>query len=187
MLVELHGLAVRLLRVGEQVALHVLALGHLEDRLRANPLVDVERDWIDDEPPGLPLSGPLEPGLTLTQRVGDDSRLVLRQRSSRRRIEKRGQLAGPGRRVETQYGRQMRIVRVVDLRRLAHASLRGETGGRVVLARRIVPIVGDWPDGRLGTRRFPSTRHARPSKVCPSDRGELERTRGALRAEHRTL
>jgi len=59
----------RLLRIGEQVALHVLAPEHVQDGLRRDPLVDVERDGVDDELLRLPLTGPFEPRLPATEQL----------------------------------------------------------------------------------------------------------------------
>ena len=51
------------LRIGEEVARNILARRDLEDGLRADTLVNVECNGIDDEAICLALPGPFEPRL----------------------------------------------------------------------------------------------------------------------------
>ena len=116
MAVELHRLGVALLRVGKQVAVHVLARQHPQHGLGADPLVDVQGHRVYFEPGTLPLAGPFQPGLMPAQRVGQHLRLFLAKGALAGGLQQCRQ-AISGSRVggKPQHRRQVRVVVVADL------------------------------------------------------------------------
>jgi hypothetical protein len=78
-LVEADGLAILLLRVGEHVALDVLASHSAEDGLGRDALVDVQGHGVDDELLHLALAGPFQPRLPVAEHPPQLGGLLLRQ------------------------------------------------------------------------------------------------------------
>jgi len=149
-LVELDGLAIRELGVGEQVALDVLARGHAEDGLGGHALVDVEGDRLDLEPLPLPLARPLEPRLLRPEGGGQDLGLLLGQRAGAGGFQERGQAVGSALGIGAEDRREVWVVRELEPGCLPDASLGGEPSGRVVLALFGVAVVADGRVGRPG-------------------------------------
>ena len=166
-LIELHGLLVRLHRVREERALRGLLRGHLEDRPRADALVDVERDGVYLDALLLALPGPLQPGLLLAKGVGEHLGLGLRERPAASLGQQLGQRVGLPVLVEPQNRRQVRVVGVDLLGLLLYGAPASDPGRRVVLPLRfVVPVVGDvrgaGPQGLLGHRSLlPGSRFGR--------------------------
>ena len=134
--VELHRPRVVELRVGEQIALHVLPREHPQNRLRGDPLVHVQRHRLDLEPRPLPLPRPLKPRLMPPQRLRQ-RRLTLRERPPpRRRKQLRQPIRRPRVRRRPQRRRQMRIVLIPHRRLRAHLPLRRQPRRRNILPRR---------------------------------------------------
>ena len=132
-LVELHRLGVIQLRVGKQVALHILPRQHAQNCLRGNPLMQMQRHRLDFKPRLLALAAPFQPRLMPAQRVGQLLGLVRRERPLPRKPQQFGKLVGLDRiRRRTQHGRQVRIIFVADFGRVLEDALRGESGGRIV-------------------------------------------------------
>ena len=96
MLIELHGLGVTLLRVGKEIALHVLPRNHAENRLRGNALVNVQRHRLDLEPRLLALAAPFQPRLVFAERGRQCLRFVIRKHTLSRSSEQFGKRVGFG-------------------------------------------------------------------------------------------
>jgi hypothetical protein len=54
------------------ISLDILSLEHAQDRLRGDPLVQVQRHRLDLEPSRLPLPGPLQPRFVAAGSVGGE-------------------------------------------------------------------------------------------------------------------
>lgn len=155
MLVELDGLVVLLLRVREQRAVHVLARRDLQDRLCAHALVDVERDRIDSERARIPLARPLQPGFVYAQRLREHPRLGLRQLALTGGRQQLRQPISSASRIESQFRRSARAVRVLSLRNERHVPFGSDLGGRVVLAGRLgEPVIGHLVESAVGQNRL---------------------------------
>src|SRR5690606_36275691 len=114
----------------------------IQDRLRRNALVNGERDGIDDKLLRFALAGPLEPGLAVAQHVRELERLFLGQPTGLLRLCDQCIRALPAaRRVGTQHGREMRIVCVMELRRLTDPPLRSQPCGWIVSPLRVIVSV----------------------------------------------
>ena len=148
-LVELHRLAVLQLRVGEERPLRRLAQRQLQDGLRRDPLVDVQRDRVDVEPTSAPACRPT-PATARGRRSASASSFASSAVSARWRAvsSSSGSRSARAGRVEAQDGRQVRVVGVAGLRDFLHLALRGQAGRRDVLALVRVAVVGH----RVGRR-----------------------------------
>ena len=109
-LVELDCLVVLLLGVCPEIALDVLPRGDADGGLGGHPLVYVEGDGIELEVLLLPLAGPLQPGLTVPQRVGEGLGLLFGQLAPCGLFEKLRETVGLAGAVESQRRRQVRVV-----------------------------------------------------------------------------
>ena len=74
--VELDGLVVFLLGIGEEAAVDVFAGGDFQDGLGADALVDVKRYGVDGEGLLLALAGPFGPRFVDAQGGGEDLCLI---------------------------------------------------------------------------------------------------------------
>ncbi|WP_328986136.1 hypothetical protein [Thiorhodovibrio winogradskyi] len=143
MLIELHRLAVILLRVGKQIAGHILPRGDLNDRLSRNALVHVQRNRIDREALGLALSSPFQPGFVVAQCVRQETRLRLGQRALTGDIQQLGQSIRAARRVEPQARIAPWAVGILNRIELGYPAIRRDLGGRCILALVRITVVLD--------------------------------------------
>ena len=95
-LVELDGLGVGLLRVSEEVALHVLAGNDPENGLGGNPFAYVKSNRFDFEPGLFAFPAPFEPGLVSAERGGERAGFLVGQRAFTGCAEQLGKLVGFG-------------------------------------------------------------------------------------------
>jgi hypothetical protein len=152
-LIKLNGFPITQLRIGEQIALHVLSGRDLDDGLRGDALVDVQRHRLHFKRPLLPLARPLQPRLPNTQRLRQQPRFFLGQRPLPRRFQQFRPAVRRSTGIEAQQRRPMRIVVVANAPRLRQLALRRQSRRRDVLARRVEPIIGDGL-GWIGRRGY---------------------------------
>ena len=110
-LVELHGFAVFLLRVGKQFALDILACRDSQDGFCAYSFVDMQRHRIDGEGFCLLFARPFEPRGAVFQGVGEEFDFVVGE-SVLCLFEEFGDLVGVAGVVESEDGRQVGVVGV---------------------------------------------------------------------------
>lgn len=101
--------------VGEQIALHIFALGDPENSLCGNALVHVQGYRVSNAGEFLKLAGPFEPWLVIPKDFLKEFGFFLGQRAFCRGGDKFGDTVGAAGRVASKRGRKMRIVRVLDL------------------------------------------------------------------------
>ena len=148
--VELHSLVVCLLRIAEERRFDVLAGRDPKNRLRADPLMDVQRNGVHLEPPLLALVRPLQPRLLIPKGLAKLRCLCGRQRLPLRLLQKFRELVRLTGGVETQHRSEPRAVLVPNLRHEGNGALCRNLCRRIVLSSRlVVPIIGDIAERAL--------------------------------------
>ena len=128
MLVELHRLLPGLVGISKEIPLNILLPRRAEDRLRADPLVDVQGNGINLEPSlllGLALSGPLQPGLMITQSFSQELVLFGGDGLTAGLLQQGGDLVCLAGGIEAQHGGKVGVVVVTLLLGLRHRALAG--------------------------------------------------------------
>ena len=144
MAVELHGLGVVVLGVGEQLALYILAGQRPQNRLGGYPLVHVQGHRLDLKPGAFALAAPLQPGFVAFEGPGQHLGLGPGERPLTGDGQQLGQgVSRGGIWCRAQDRRQVRVVVMGEAWRVLDRAVRFQAGRRDVLAGGRVAEGGD--------------------------------------------